>query len=73
MTATAALKAQTQPEQALEVEVVERRDTPGAWGVEAINAIGDGEIYMAIFSGPQAKERAIEYADMKYGEYRLAQ
>lgn len=51
----------------LEIEVVERKDTPGAWAVEAINSEGDGEIYMAIFSGPLAKNRAIEYAYMKYG------
>ena len=51
----------------MNVEVVERRDAPGVWGVEAINYEGDGEIYTAIFSGPDAKGRAIEYADMKYG------
>ncbi len=51
----------------LDVEVVERRDTPGAWAVEAINSAGDGEIYMAVFSGPAAEDRAVEYAAMKYG------
>ena len=49
----------------MQVEVVERQDSPGSWGVEAINVDGDGEIYMAIFSGPDAKERAHEYAEMK--------
>lgn len=39
----------------------ERRGDPGAWGVEAINYDGDGEIYMAIFSGPFAREMAEEY------------
>lgn len=51
----------------LEVEVVERRDTLGAWAVEAINTPGDGEVYIAVFTGPMAKERAEEYADLKYG------
>lgn len=51
----------------VEVGVTERRDAPGTWGVEAINQKGDGEIYMAIFSGPLAKDRAHEYAQMKYG------
>lgn len=51
----------------LTVEVVERKNAPGEWAVEAINMAGDGEIYSAIFSGPVAKDRAIEYARMKYG------
>lgn len=51
----------------LQVEVVERRDTPGAWAVEAININGDGECYLAVFSGPDAPARAAEYASMKYG------
>lgn len=55
----------------IEVGVIERRDAPGTWGVEAINQKGDGEIYMAIFSGPLAKDRALEYAEMKYGNYRF--
>ena len=50
----------------LKAEIVERRDTPGAWGVEAIDYAGDGSIYMAVFSGPSAKERALEYARTKY-------
>jgi len=50
----------------LDVGVIERRDAPGSWAVEAINSEGDGEIYMAIFSGPGACERAEEYAKFKY-------
>ena len=38
---------------------------PGHWHVEAIGK--DGEIYVAIFSGPEARERATEYADWKNG------
>jgi hypothetical protein len=47
------------------VEVFERRGSPGIWSVEAIGE--DGEIYQALFIGPQARERAVEYAAMKYG------
>ena len=47
------------------VEVFERRGSPGIWSVEAIGK--DGEIYQALFIGPQARERAVEYAAMKYG------
>ena len=53
-------------ESELEVEVVERRDTPGDWSVEAVNIAGDGEIYLAIFPGPDSEARAREYAAMKY-------
>lgn len=50
----------------INVEVVERKDSPGDWGVEAIDFDGDGECFMAIFSGPQARERAIDYASWKF-------
>ena len=51
----------------MEVGVVERRDTPGAWAVEAINYSGDGEVYLTVFTGPDARARAKEYAQFKYG------
>ena len=51
---------------AYKAEIVERKDTLGSWGVEAINIEGDGECYLAIFSGPEAKGRAEEYARFKY-------
>ena len=38
---------------------------PGTWSVEAIGP--DGEIYQALFIGPDARERAEEYARLKYG------
>jgi len=34
----------------------------GEWVVEAIDEEGDDEIYIAAFSGPEAKERAVAYA-----------
>jgi hypothetical protein len=47
------------------VEVFEREGSPGVWSVEAIGP--DGEIYQAMFIGPEARERAVEYAAFKYG------
>lgn len=47
------------------VEVFERKGQPGVWSVETIGS--DGEIYQAIFIGPEAKKRATEYAAFKYG------
>ena len=47
------------------VEVFERKGLPGTWSVEAIGS--DGEIYQALFIGPDARERAVEYAQFKYG------
>lgn len=35
------------------------------WVVEAFNPEGEGEVYVAEFSGPDAKERALEYAAWK--------
>lgn len=52
--------------ESMAVEVIERRDTPGAWSVEAVDYEGDGEIYLAVFSGPESRMRAKEYARMKY-------
>ncbi len=43
----------------MEYETVEDRLTPGTWRVEAVG--DDGEVYVAIFSGPDAKARADEY------------
>jgi len=51
----------------LEVAVAERSDFPGAWGVEAVDTIGDGSIYQSLFLGPRAKERAYAYACLVYG------
>ena len=36
------------------------------WVVEALDSHGDGGIYVTVFVGPQAKERALEYAGEKY-------
>lgn len=36
------------------------------WVVETLNSHGDGGIYVTVFAGPQAQERALEYAEEKY-------
>jgi hypothetical protein len=46
-------------------EVVKDRVYPHDWRVEAIDENGDGEVYVAIFTGPTAQARAQEYAQWK--------
>ncbi len=46
-------------------EVVESRQCSGVWHVEAIDHASEGEVYMAVFTGPGAEERAREYATWK--------
>jgi hypothetical protein len=49
----------------LQYEMVEDRNHPGDYRVEAIDHDGDGEVFVTIFSGPDAQIRAEEYADWK--------
>jgi hypothetical protein len=49
----------------LRYEVTEDRLQAGDYRVEAINESGDGEVFIAIFVGPDAQARAEEYADWK--------
>jgi hypothetical protein len=51
----------------LEVEIAEREGQPGVWTVEAVNVGSEGEVYQALFVGPEAKERACAYACWAYG------
>jgi hypothetical protein len=48
-------------------ELVQDRSVLDTWRVEAVNDEGDGEVYVATFSGPNARERAEEYAHWKNG------
>jgi hypothetical protein len=50
---------------ALHYETVADSLNAGDYRVEAINNENDGEIYVAIFSGLDAKVRAEEYAEWK--------
>jgi len=49
----------------LTFEVTQDSLQPGDFRVEAIDADRDGEVYIAIFVGPDAQARAEEYADWK--------
>lgn len=51
----------------VEVEIVEVRDAPGHWLVEAIDYGSEGEVYRAVFSGPMAEQRGRDYARLTYG------
>jgi len=50
---------------ALHYEVITDSLNAGDYRVEAIDSESDGEVYIAIFSGPDAKARAEEYARWK--------
>jgi hypothetical protein len=50
---------------AIHYEMVADSRNAGDYRVEAINKENDGEVYVAIFSGPDAKIRAEEYARWK--------
>lgn len=49
----------------LHYETIEDQLQPGDYRVEAIDSEGDGEVYTAIFIGPDADQRAQEYAGWK--------
>jgi hypothetical protein len=46
-------------------ECIEDKQNRGDWRVEAIDHENEGQVYVAIFSGPDARERAQEYAALK--------
>jgi hypothetical protein len=45
-------------------KVFEDRRCPGDWRVEWVD--DDGAVEVAIFSGPNAREQALRYADRRY-------
>ena len=49
----------------MKYELVKDRIHPGDWRVEAVDAEHEGVVYVALFTGPKAKERATEYAEWK--------
>lgn len=49
----------------MKAELFRDRVAPGHWRVEREDE--DGGIEVAIFSGPNARERAIRYVDRQYG------
>ena len=46
-------------------EVVQSREDATTWVAGAVDDEGEGEMYMVIFEGPHARERADEYAVWK--------
>ena len=54
----------------LKYEVTESPEFSGHWHVEAID--DEGRVFVAVFSGPEAEERAREYADWKNGLRRAS-
>jgi hypothetical protein len=49
----------------LQFEPKQDRLEPDAWRVEAIDYDRDGVVFIAVFSGPGAQDRAEEYAAFK--------
>lgn len=49
----------------MKYELTASRENLDEWRVEAIDEGREGQIYVAIFSGPEARSRAKEYADWK--------
>jgi hypothetical protein len=45
--------------------------SPNDWVVETLDSTGDGGVYVTVFSGPKARERAFEYAEEKYSGVQL--
>jgi len=55
----------------MEWTYAEDKRNPGDWRVEAVDFEDEGKVYVAIFSGPNAQERAEEYAEWKGSARRL--
>ena len=49
---------------AFRFEAIRDRLRPSEWRVEALNS-KTGDVFVAIFCGPLAQQRAVEYADFK--------
>jgi hypothetical protein len=45
----------------MQSETIENQIVQGEWQAEVVNHEGDGEVYVTIFSGPDAEERAKEF------------
>lgn len=56
----------------MKYELVKTQGIPGEWRVEAIDYESEGECYLVIFSGPNAKQRAEEYAALKNAKMAIA-
>jgi hypothetical protein len=45
----------------MQSEAIESQIVQGEWQAEIVNHEGDGEVYVTIFSGPDAEERAKKF------------
>jgi len=55
-------------EAVMEWKCFEDKRNRGDWRVEALDFDDEGKVYVAIFSGPNAEDRAEEYAALKNGQ-----
>lgn len=56
----------------LSADVYKRASNPDEWAVEAVDDTDDGTVYVALFSGPFAKDRALEYSAAAFDEVNCA-
>ena len=49
----------------MQYEVAQDKQFPQSWRVEAIDFEHTGDVYVAVFDGPSAEQRAREYAAWK--------
>jgi hypothetical protein len=52
----------------LRAKVFEDRETPGDWRVEKMDEHGGYDV-VKVFTGPDAREQAIRYAEREFGAY----
>jgi hypothetical protein len=55
----------------MEWECFQDMKNKGDWRVEAIDFDDEGAVYVTIFSGPEARKRAREYAALKAAQEAL--
>jgi hypothetical protein len=58
------MQSQTAVVPALQYNAIQDKENPSDWRVEAID-IKAGDVYVAVFCGPLAEQRAMEYASFK--------
>lgn len=52
----------------MKYEVKESQERPGAYLAVAVNEENEGQVYQALFSGPESQKRAEEYVRWKNSE-----
>ncbi|MEA2777929.1 MAG: hypothetical protein QOF90_3335 [Acetobacteraceae bacterium] len=51
--------------------ISESDEHPGAWVVGSLDSHGPLLVYAAVFAGPEARARAVEYAAAKYSGLKI--